>query len=180
MIPMKYVKKPVIIEAIQFTEINYNELLNWLNENNAVYEAEFGTSYDVFTRPTLTLETLEGTMTASPYDYIIKGVDGEFYPCKPDIFKKTYRYVGTEDVSKDKEGNIRSNVNHPSHYADGKYEAIDYIKDKLSSEEYIGFCKGNALKYISRHGKKKAGSKYEDLEKAVTYLNWAIEELKNI
>lgn len=179
MIPMKYVKKPVIIEAIQFTETNYNELLNWLNENNAVYEAEFGTLNDISIRPTLILETLEGTMTASPYDYIIKGVDGEFYPCKPDIFKKTYKYVGTEDINKDKEEGSGDNVNHPPHYANGKYEVIDYIKDKLSFEEYVGYCKGNAVKYISRHNKKKAGSEYEDLEKAVVYLNWAIEALKN-
>lgn len=61
---MKYRKKPVIIEAIQF-------------EDN----------------PYIKIETLEGTMKASVRDYIIKGVNGEFYPCKPDIFEKTYEEV---------------------------------------------------------------------------------------
>lgn len=64
---MKYRKKPVIIEAIQF-------------EDN----------------PYLKIETLEGIMKASVGDYIIKGVNGEFYPCKPDIFEKTYERVTDE------------------------------------------------------------------------------------
>jgi len=41
----------------------------------------------------ISVKTLEGVITASPYDYIIKGVQGEFYPCKPDIFEQTYEKV---------------------------------------------------------------------------------------
>lgn len=70
---------------------------------------------------------------------------------------------------------MNDNVNHPSHYTDGNIEVIDYIRDKLTREEFVGYCKGNALKYISRHGKKAAASTWEDLKKAVVYLNWAVE-----
>ena len=65
------------------------------------------------------------------------------------------------------------NVNSPNHYTQGKYEVIDYIKDKLTNEQYIGYCLGNVLKYVSRHDLK--GGK-EDLEKAKVYLGWAIDE----
>lgn len=76
---------------------------------------------------------------------------------------------------------MTDNVNHPSHYTDGRIEVIDYIRDKLTREEFIGYCKGNALKYISRHGKKTTASPDEDLRKAVVYLNWAADaaEAKN-
>lgn len=70
-------------------------------------------------------------------------------------------------------------VNHPSHYTDGKIECIEYIKNKLTADEFQGFCKGNALKYISRAGKKNPDKYNEDLEKAIWYLNKAIEERGN-
>ncbi len=64
-------------------------------------------------------------------------------------------------------------VNHPSHYTDGKIEVIDYIEDKK-----LGFCLGNAVKYISRAGKKYPDKEIEDLEKAIWYINRRIYELK--
>ena len=88
---MKYRKKPVEIEAVQFISIDhgFNERPDWLNK--AIYKDEkvkfFGTPNK------LDIETLEGTMQASPGDFIIRGVNGEFYPCKPDIFEKTYEEV---------------------------------------------------------------------------------------
>ena len=63
-------------------------------------------------------------------------------------------------------------VNHPSHYNTGDIEVISYIKDKLTDEEYVGYCIGNVLKYVSRY-KHKNGK--EDLDKAKVYLDWAIE-----
>lgn len=78
---MKYRKKPVIIEAMQW------------NGNNATEIAEFSKGskrYIEFEGNICRIETLEGVMTASLNDYIIKGVKGEFYPCKPDIFQQTY------------------------------------------------------------------------------------------
>lgn len=62
-------------------------------------------------------------------------------------------------------------VNHPSHYADKKIEVIKYLEDTLTNEEYIGFCVGNVIKYVSRW-RKKGGA--EDLKKAKVYLEWAI------
>ena len=74
---------------------------------------------------------------------------------------------------------MTDNVNHPSHYTDGDIEVIDYIRDKLTPEEFVGYCKGNALKYISRHGKKPTAAPAEDLRKAEVYIGWAAEALEN-
>lgn len=81
---MKYRKKPVEIEAIQLTKDNMIEVLSFCNCNDIVASNEDGT---------LSINTLEGTMTASIGDFIIKGIKGEFYPCKPDIFEQTYDRV---------------------------------------------------------------------------------------
>jgi hypothetical protein len=62
-------------------------------------------------------------------------------------------------------------VNHPAHYV-GAIETIDFIRDKLTPDEFVGYCKGNVLKYISRERLKNGK---QDLEKAAVYLGWAIE-----
>lgn len=67
---------------------------------------------------------------------------------------------------------MSDNVKHPEHYTSGKVEVIDYIKDKLTTEEYSGYCLGNVIKYVSRW-RLKGG--LEDLKKAEQYLVWAIE-----
>lgn len=89
---MKYRKKPVIIEAIQF-EDNSDRIIE-------IHEFMGGdtirVNYEDKDNPYLKIETLEGIMKASVGDYIIKGVNGEFYPCKPDIFEKTYERVTDE------------------------------------------------------------------------------------
>lgn len=86
---MKYRKKPVVIEALQFldTEERITELSEFIDNQEVVV------NYEKPDSPVLKIETLEGVMTASEGDYIIKGVNGEFYPCKPDIFEKTYEAV---------------------------------------------------------------------------------------
>jgi len=82
----KYRKKPVVIEAMR-----------WDDNDRTAHEIEqwaSGAVYRVVADPThLMIKTLEGTMTADPGDMIIKGVKGEFYPCKPDIFEATYEAV---------------------------------------------------------------------------------------
>ena len=86
---MKYRKKPVVIEALQFFDkVDRISELSELMGNQSVV-----VNYENPDNPTLKIETLEGIMTASEGDYIIKGVNGEFYPCKPDIFEKTYEAV---------------------------------------------------------------------------------------
>lgn len=80
---MKYRKKPVIIEAMEFNEKDKDRVFKWITCT---------TTDPIFVegKPALKIQTLEGVMTAQLGDYIIKGVNGEFYPCKPDIFVKTY------------------------------------------------------------------------------------------
>jgi|TARA_R110000851_G_scaffold298994_6_gene454806 hypothetical protein len=75
----KFRKKPVVIEALYFDGNNYEECEKFIGKDN----------YDnTLSYPNI--KTLEGVMEVSEKDYIIKGVKGEFYPCKPDIFKMTY------------------------------------------------------------------------------------------
>ena len=69
--------------------------------------------------------------------------------------------------------NVKDNVNSPSHYTDGKIEVIDYIEDKK-----LGFCLGNAIKYISRAGKKDKDKEVEDIKKAIWYLKRYIKNLE--
>lgn len=79
---MKYRKKPVEIEAVRWTGENLEEI-----EKFAKGALVHRGSVDIV------ISTLEGLMRASKGDYIIKGIAGEFYPCKPDIFKATYEEV---------------------------------------------------------------------------------------
>lgn len=80
----QYTKKPVTISAVQWTGDNRIELEEFLD----------GTLNGEFKGDGLFISTLEGTMRASKGDYIIQGIEGEFYPCKPDIFEKTYNVSG--------------------------------------------------------------------------------------
>ena len=72
-------------------------------------------------------------------------------------------------------GHDTDNVNKPSHYTTGQIEVIEYIKDKLTPEQYVGYCMGNVIKYTSRW-QHKGG--LQDLEKAEVYLKWAIKAAK--
>jgi len=84
----KYRKKPVVIEAVQFPidAIVTEEFLDFVSATED--EVIVGESYNWWE-----IETLEGTMRANPGDWIIKGIKGELYPCKPDIFEQTYEKV---------------------------------------------------------------------------------------
>lgn len=87
---MKYRKKPVVIEAMRLTDSrSIPEICTWAEsctpEGKVIPVVPHRLRADC-----LTIRTLEGRMTASPGDYIIRGVKGEFYPCKPDIFEATY------------------------------------------------------------------------------------------
>ncbi|MBO7709875.1 MAG: hypothetical protein J6S83_05370 [Lachnospiraceae bacterium] len=79
----KYRKKPVVIDAIQWNGENPGEIIDFCN-GTAIWQM-------IYNR--ISIQTLERTMIADIGDYIIKGVKGEFYPCKPDIFEKTYEPV---------------------------------------------------------------------------------------
>ena len=79
----KFRKKPVVIEAVQYVGRNSEDIHEFCG---SVAREPVGEDY-------MEIVTLEGVMKASVGDYVIKGVSGEFYPCKPDIFEKTYEAV---------------------------------------------------------------------------------------
>lgn len=89
--PKTYRKKPVEILAVQFdgTKESANRILAWIGQHEGVarraHRAEPGRG--------IVIDTLEGEMTISVEDFVIRGVKGEFYPCKPDIFAATYEAV---------------------------------------------------------------------------------------
>ena len=83
---MIFRKKPVVIDAIQYTEETRDEIISWCSPRHTARD-EDGGEYET---KSLFIQTLEGEMRADLGDWIIKGVKGEFYPCKPDIFEATY------------------------------------------------------------------------------------------
>ena len=90
----KYRKKPVVIEALQFEtnneagDKNMNEIVAFINQGKRADDRHgWHNGTDIM------VQTLEGVMTANVGDYIIRGVKGEFYPCKPDVFDMTYEPV---------------------------------------------------------------------------------------
>ena len=78
----KYRKKPVVIEAVQYDGFHTGELNDFCG--SSIFEPVGGSPF---------IRTLEGDMTISKGDWVIKGVKGEFYPCKPDIFEQTYELL---------------------------------------------------------------------------------------
>lgn len=84
---MKFKKKPVIIEAVQWTGDNVSEILDFVGHLDIRMTNHTKNNIEVCD---LYINTLEGSIHASEGDWIIKGVHDEFYPCKPDIFEETY------------------------------------------------------------------------------------------
>ena len=85
---MKYRKKPVVVEAIQFVLGNEKEIIEFIGKENF----SFGAGLDN-TVSEMSIPTLKGRMRANLNDWIIRGVKGEYYPIKDDIFKETYERV---------------------------------------------------------------------------------------
>ena len=88
----QYRKKPVVISAIEWTGKNLLDVTRFIENKHDIDSSNpnFELYCDIVSDHGLAINTLEGAMSASIGDYIIKGVNGEFYPCKPDIFLKTY------------------------------------------------------------------------------------------
>lgn len=90
---MKFRKKPVIIEAVLWdgNDLPLEKAPQWIIDAVSKTPGDVG---NIFRHGSdILIYTLEGTMKASPGDYIIQGIEGEIYPCKPDIFQKTYEPV---------------------------------------------------------------------------------------
>lgn len=124
----KYRKKPVTIEAIQLTRHNACEIAEWGGENVFVVYI-VGERFDH--EKAINIRTLEGVMEANPGDYIIKGVQGEFYPCKPDIFAATYEVPTNNETAADEHHSVQELYDYRMAYnsllfnqwaRDGKYE----------------------------------------------------------
>lgn len=84
----KFRKKPVVIDAVQFNGHNFFEISAFIGHGDDVMN-----NLELKSTDLPIIETLEGNMTVSIADWVIKGVKGEFYPCKPDIFEATYESV---------------------------------------------------------------------------------------
>jgi hypothetical protein len=90
---MKYRKKPIVIEAIQWNGNNESEICNFVGSQLNIFRPPSHMEWDIFIpndAVVIVIPTLEGDMHAQRFDWIVKGVKGEFYPCKPDIFEQTY------------------------------------------------------------------------------------------
>lgn len=81
----KFRKKPVVIEAVLWNGDNIRAVMDFMHPEKPVYMTGFSNADEL-----IGIETLEGRMVAQKNDWIIKGVKGELYPCKPDIFAATY------------------------------------------------------------------------------------------
>ena len=95
---MKYRRKPIIVDAVKMLSCGFAETPEWvtkaLSENIIYYSNVDGTNY---IKDGFIVQTLDGNMIGNIGDYLIRGVDGEIYPCKGDIFRKTYELM-EEDV----------------------------------------------------------------------------------
>ncbi len=91
----KYKKKPVVVQAIKYTGKNIFDVISFIdgkapNIKSNIAMQKWEEFENLVKRKGLSIRTLEGSMLVTQGDYIIKGIKGEYYPCKPDIFKKTY------------------------------------------------------------------------------------------
>jgi len=107
--PMKYVKKPIVVEAFQF---GVDEEPEWFIDKIRVYgEAKIGEIY-IYDPLQCSIETLEGRMYANVGDMIIKGIQGEIYPCKKDIFDTTYEFDVFAENIMETDSNYRRKAFH--------------------------------------------------------------------
>lgn len=98
---MKYRKKPIVVEAVLWDGCNHREMYNFLESKNSNDNMNsFGNNFYIdynWVVGGLIIKTLEGEHIAKIGDYIIKGINGDFYPCKPDIFENMYEKVEEGD-----------------------------------------------------------------------------------
>lgn len=123
----RFRKKPVTIEAMQFISgrnQNGPQVANWMHTHSVA------ASYD---QGVVNIPTLEGTMTASPGDWIIRGVQGEFYPCKPDIFEATYKAANGEYEY----GVAIRWSDEPLHFVDVVGQPLEWCQDYLERCEKV-------------------------------------------
>jgi hypothetical protein len=143
---MKYRKKPIVVDALQWLgNLNQREIYNFLTNYTDTDNAHFPTEGENFridfcnggcSTGDLYIKTLEGFVKADINDYIIKDENSEFYPCKPDIFEKTYENVNEKkeydkDISQEDVKEILKNlsINTDDINEDGLKALTNYIKN---------------------------------------------------
>lgn len=157
---MKYRKKSVVIEAIQLTNKNLLEVKQWCN-GELVPNAETS-GYDLY------ISTLEGIMHADINDYIIQGVEGEFYPCKPDIFEKTYEVASQQSQLDD----------NPKIVLEWAKKYLTEAKNIAWFIEELAFLPttGGKLRYREVAHSYESLSNKEKLDLLNTITLWALEQ----
>lgn len=130
----KYRKKPVVVEAVRWTGSNLEEIRNFVGNDlieNYIEHFDIERALIKQTLAGIAINTLEGTMMVNYGDYIIKGVQGEFYPCEPDIFLKTYEEVDNAETQEERKTYL-------SEYL--KEHNCSYKEFMEQQEMYDGFC----------------------------------------
>ena len=157
---MKYRKKPVEVEAIQWTG-NTIEIKNFCGDkcsydvNDSAWRVGKGIPHEE-----LVIHTLEGDMKVSRNDYIIKGVNGEFYPCKPDIFEKTYE-ISSDAVN-------YNNIYEKAINTYGESAQLDMVIEEMS-ELIKEICK-----------KKRGKDNHDAIVEEIVDVEIMLEQLKII
>ena len=142
----KYIKKQVVVEAIQWDgtlekalEISqidgFNSIIEYYSTKTVIIGESTSSSANTYEEiKSFKIKTLEGDMNVSKGDYIIKGIKGEFYPCKEDIFKKTYvdftEYVGTNELLVDLDSTLESIENNLKSFLPDAVH-VEYLKEIL-------------------------------------------------
>ena len=140
----KFVKKPIVIEAIQYNGINITEVEDFVG-------AKLPSVLLSVEDTQLVIPTLEGDMKVSKGDYVIKGIKGEFYPCKPDVFKSTYNVVEDNNgILSEGEKRVRTNFNVSSS------KTVDTAKQLMAE----------AINLLSRDQNDVASYYYDNLKPA--------------
>lgn len=173
----KFVKKPVVVEAIQYNGINITEVESFVG-------AKLPTVWLSVEETQLILSTLEGDMKVSKGDYVIKGVKGEFYPCKPDIFKQSYNIVEENNgILTEGEKRVRTNFNVSSSklvdtskqlmaeainlLSRDQHDVASYYYDNLNTTQY---------KELSGDYQREVATAKTKIEEAAM---WAVKALTN-
>ena len=174
----KFVKKPVVIEAVEYNGANKEEIEAFIGK-------KLDTIYTELKEPLeLKIPTLEGDMKVSKGDYVIKGVKGEFYPCKPDIFKQSYNIVEENNgILTEGEKRVRTNFNVSSSKLVDiakqlMAEAINLLSSDQNDVASYYYDKGNTVQYRELSGdyQREVATAKTKIEEAAM---WAVKALTN-
>ena len=173
----KFVKKPVVIEAIQYNGENIEAIEDFVGKKLSTVMTS-----DVDVK--LIIPTLEGDMKASKGDYIIKGIKGEFYPCKPDVFKSTYNVVEDNNgILSEGEKRVRTNFNvSSSKLVDEAKQlmakAINLLSNDQNDVSSYYYNRVNTVQY-----RELSGDYQREIATAKTKIEeasmWAVKALTN-